>query len=156
MFEGYSLALLLLAIGVILLLAELLLPTHGLLGLAGGGAILCAVFFTSRQSAWAGLALLVLLALATPFVWAMVVKIWPNTPVGRRLLLPPVVDAPHTRESPVRIGQSGVTISELRPMGSCEFDGRRMEAISEHGIVPPGTRVTVVALVNNRPTVRAG
>ena len=31
---------------------------------------------------------------------------------------------------------------------------RVVEAHSEHGIVPPGTAVKVVALVNNRPTVR--
>jgi membrane-bound ClpP family serine protease len=47
-----------------------------------------------------------------------------------------------------------MTVSELRPMGWCEFDGQRLEAMSEHGIVPPGTRITVVALVNQRPTVR--
>jgi membrane-bound ClpP family serine protease len=152
MFEGYTLALLLLAIGVILLLAEVLLPTHGLVGLAGGGAILCAIFVTSRQNAWAALALLLGLAAATPFVLAAMVKLWPKTPVGRRLTLPPVQDAP--QEAIVRVGQTGVTVSELRPMGWCEFDGRRLEAISEHGIVPPGTNVKVVALANNRPTVR--
>src|SRR5262245_25233943 len=93
MMEGYGLAALLLAIGAILLFAELLLPTHGLLGLAGGGAILCAVFAVSRRNPWAGLALLLVLAAATPFVWAAAMKIWPRTPLGRRIVLPPP-DAP--------------------------------------------------------------
>ena len=153
MLEGYSLALLLLAIGVILLFAEVLLPTHGLLGLAGGAAVLCAIFFTSRQNAWAGLTLLLVLAAATPFVLAGVMKIWPRTPVGRRLTLPEVQN-PAPQQALVRVGQSGVTVSELRPMGWCEFGGQRLEAMSEHGVVPPGTRITVIALVNQRPTVR--
>jgi len=52
-----------------------------------------------------------------------------------------------------------VVVSQLRPMGICEFaslqgSSLRVEAQSEHGIVEPGTTVRVVALVNNRPTVR--
>lgn len=155
MFEGYALALLLLAIGVILMMAEMLLPTHGLLGLAGAAGVLGAIFLTSRENAWAGLVLLLVLAAATPFALGLAMKIWPRTPVGRRLTLPEVVESPSPHAALVRVGQSGVTVSELRPMGWCEFDGQRIEAMSEHGIVPPGTSVRVVALANNRPTVRS-
>lgn len=152
MLDGYSLVALLLAIGAILLIAELLLPTHGLLGLAGVGSALFAVFFAARLNPWAGLALMVVLALSTPLLFTLAVKTWPNTYIGRRIFLPPVeADTP---ESPVRVGQVGLTVSELRPMGVCEFDGQRMEAISELGIVAPGTQVRVIALANNRPTVR--
>ena len=150
--EGYALVSLLMAVGVVLLLAEALLPSHGLLGLAAAGCILGAIFTASRQNAWVGLALLVGVAAATPFAWVAFVKIWPRTPIGRRVVLPPVVSEPP--QPPVRVGQSGVTTSELRPIGVCDFDGVRVEAQSEHGIVPPGTTVKVVALVNNRPTVR--
>jgi len=152
MLEGYTLVLLLLVVGVILLAAELLLPTHGLLGLAGGAAMLSAIFLTARQNAWAGLGLLLALGAAAPFLMAAAARVWPRTPIGRRLTLPPVPDAP--QEAIVRVGESGVAVSELRPMGWCEFDGRRVEAISEHGIVQPGTSVKVIALANNRPTVR--
>jgi membrane-bound serine protease (ClpP class) len=152
MLEGYGLAVLLLAIGAVLLIGELLLPTHGLLGVAGVAAALLAILVSARENVWAGLVLTVLLALSTPLIWAAAVKIWPKTFVGRRVMLPPLANTP--AESRVQVGQSGVTVSELRPMGTCEFDGERVEAISEHGIVPPGTAVRVVALVNNRPTVR--
>jgi hypothetical protein len=40
-------------------------------------------------------------------------------------------------------------------MGTCEFDGGRLEAISEYGMIEPGRSVTVINLINNRPTVRA-
>jgi hypothetical protein len=41
-------------------------------------------------------------------------------------------------------------------MGECEFDddGQRLEVISEHGMIPPGTKVKVVSIVNGRPAVR--
>ena len=58
-------------------------------------------------------------------------------------------------EPTVRVGQPGVTVSELRPMGVCEFESGRIEAISEHGMIEPGRMVKVVALSGTRPTVRA-
>ena len=152
MYDGYSLAILLTAIGIVLMLGEALLPTHGLLGVAGGASVLIAIFVAARENAWVGLAMLLALVAATPIVWALFLKIWPRTPAGRRLILPEIVDAPAPAK--VRVGQAGVTVSELRPIGTCEFDGERVEAISEHGIVPPGTQVKVIALNQNRPTVR--
>ena len=150
--EGYALVALLMGVALVLLVAELLIPSHGLLGLACTGCILGAIFVASRQNVWAGLALLVGVAAATPFAWTAFVKFWPMTPVGRRVVLPPVTSEPVPPL--VRVGQTGITASELRPIGVCDFDGIRVEAHSEHGIVPPGTAVRVVALVNNRPTVR--
>ena len=152
MMEGYSLVALLMLIGVALLIAEMMLPSHGVLGLGAAGCILAAIFVAMRQNAWAGLGLLAGVTAMTPFAWVAFVKIWPKTPIGRRIVLPPVAHEPPPPI--VRVGQTGVSMSELRPMGVCEFDGVRIEAHSEHGIVPPGTAVRVVALVNNRPTVR--
>lgn len=152
MFEGYSLAILLIAIGAVLVVAEVFLPSHGILGLGAAGCILGAILITSRQNAWAGLALLLAVVVATPFAWSAFVKIWPHTPVGKRVILPEIANEPPA--ALVRVGQTGVTVSELRPMGTCDFDGVRLEAISEHGVVSPNTAVRVIALVNNRPTVR--
>ncbi len=150
--EGYQLVALLMGIGVVLIIGELGLPTHGLLGLAGIGTMLAAVVVAAKQNPWAGLALMVALAACTPLAWVAFIKFWPRTLVGRRIILPPV--APPPQVLAVRVGQSGVAISELRPMGMCEFDGTRIESVSEQGVVPAGTAVKVVALVNNRPTVR--
>jgi membrane-bound ClpP family serine protease len=148
-----QLAILLFGIGVALLLGELLLPTHGLLGIGGGGAILAGVVTCYRIDFWLGTGVFIGTMIATPFVGALAVKIWPKTPIGRRVVLPPVIDI--VAEPTVRVGQTGVTVSELRPMGLCEFDAGRLEAISEHGMIEPGRPVKVVGLTNNRPTVRA-
>jgi membrane-bound serine protease (ClpP class) len=162
MLEGYGPTAILLAIGVILLIGELLLPTGGMLGVIGVGAALAAIVAAGMRNAWAAAFLTLALALATPLFWTLAIKLWPRTFVGRRMMLPPVDNTPPP--APVTVGQTGVAVSELRPMGICEFDtggpagqtgGRvRVEAHSEHGIVEPGKTVRVVALVNNRPTVR--
>ena len=152
MYEGYTLVALLLAGAIVLFIAEALLPTHGILGLAAVGLVLLSVFVCSKHNPWAGLGLMVAVACATPFVWTAFIKIWPKTYVGKRLILPDLDSKPH--DSGLRVGQAGVTVSELRPMGLCEFGGVRIEAMSEQGVVPTGTRVKVIALNNNRPTVR--
>ena len=152
--EGYSLVTLLMVIGVALVVAEMLLPSHGILGIGAAGCILGAIVVAMRQSAWAGLALLLVVTAMMPFAWVAFVKIWPKTPIGRRIVLPPVASQP--APPPVRVGQAGVAMSELRPMGVCEFDAAgRLEAVSEHGMIEPGQTVKVVGLTNNRPTVRA-
>jgi membrane-bound serine protease (ClpP class) len=150
--DGYQLVALLMGIGVILFIAELMLPTHGVLGILGGGAMIWGLVVCTKQIEWAGLSLLVAVAAATPLVWIWILKIWPRTPMGRRIMLPNV--PPPIDELVVRVGQIGTAVSELRPMGTCEFDGTRIESMSEHGIVPAGTSVKVVALANQRPVVR--
>jgi membrane-bound ClpP family serine protease len=148
------LAILLLLAGVILFAGELLLPTQGLLGVLGAGAILGMIIVCFAMHVWLGIAALAACAAATPLLGAVAVKIWPSTPLGRRMMLPPASAGAAGAGAGVRVGQRGVAISELRPMGTCEFEGLRVEATSEHGIVPPGSAVRIIALVNRRPMVR--
>ena len=153
MLQGYTLVASLIVIVIVVSAGEFVLPAHGLLTLASAAALIGAVVVCVRLNPWMGLGLLVIMVVLMPMAWAAFIRVWPKTPAGRRLVLapPPVVD----REPSVRVGQQGVAISDLRPMGLCEFDGRRMEAQSEQGIVKSGVQVKVVALVNRRPTVRA-
>lgn len=145
--------LLLILAGVVLLVIELFLPTHGVIGVLGVLAILIGIGRTFMLNQWAGVGLAVACAAAVPFVWAGVIKVYPHTPIGRKMLLGPVINVPHA--PPVRIGQIGVALSELRPMGVCEFDGQRVEAVTEIGMLKPMTPVIVTAIHDNRPTVRA-
>jgi membrane-bound ClpP family serine protease len=139
--------------GIALLVVELLLPTHGVIGVMGVLSILIAVGRTFMVNEWAGVGLAIACAAAVPFAWAAVIKIYPHTPIGRKMLLGPVVNVPEA--PPVRIGQRGVAISGLRPMGVCEFDGQRVEAVTEIGMLEPLTPVIVTAIHDHRPTVRA-
>lgn len=42
-------------------------------------------------------------------------------------------------------GKHGVTLSELRPLGRAEIDGRRYEVRCQSGSVPAGTRIEVLS-----------
>jgi len=141
------------SIGVILLIAELLLPTHGVLGVGGVLAMaigIGACFYVNR---WLGMGVLVGAMLVSPLIGAWAMKIYPRTPIGRRMVLQPPSSAPAPLT--IHIGQTGVVVSALRPMGECDFGDERIEVIAEQGMIPPGQSVKVVSIVNGRPAVRA-
>src|SRR5262252_1129505 len=132
--DPLMLILLLVAAGVVLLVGELLLPTHGILGLMGllcfGGAI--AVCFKINR--WVGLVVFITAVLASPLLATLAMKLWAASPIGKRVILQPV-DVSRAPAA-VRIGQIGTAASEMRPMGECDFGDQRIEAIAELGIIP--------------------
>lgn len=138
---------------VVLLLAELLLPTGGALaalgalGLIGAGVYALAVESDSSAADWAGPALITLgvLSLATSYV------------VGRKVL------AAH-REQPVRtgseelVGASAEVRTSLDPEGQVWIEGAlwRARLAGAAGPLRPGDRVTVEAVDGLTLVVRPG
>jgi len=145
-------AVMLFAVGLVLVVAEVLLPTHGVLGMLGALSVLGGVIACTVISPIIGLSVMLGLVIVTPFAWTAFVKFWPRTAVGRRMFLSEVSGKVSAQR--VGVGQMGLTLSELRPMGECEFDGIVVEAISEEGLIAAGSRVKVVALSDHRPVVQ--
>lgn len=51
-------------------------------------------------------------------------------------------------------GQEGVTVTPLRPAGTAEVNGQRLDVVTEGGYVPAGARITVVKVEGGRIVVR--
>ena len=151
--DPIALSLLLLAGALVLLVGELLLPTHGVLGLMGLICLAGAIGVTFYINRWLGMGVFLAAVVVSPFAWAVALKVWERSPVGRRVLLPPAEVARPVIA--VKLGQVGTAFSEMRPMGEVDFDDLRMEAISERGIIRAGQKVKVVAVTNGVATVRA-
>ena len=151
-----GLAILLFVVAAGLLVAEMLLPSHGVLGVLAAAAMVAGVVACYRVSHALALYVALGVAVAAPFAGALWMKLWPKTPLGKRLILGPAAPpAPAPGATPLRVGQAGVVVSELRPGGLCEFNGERVECRAERGVLPAGQRVEVIAVVDGRPTVRA-
>lgn len=142
----------LLAGGLTLLIGELLLPTHGILGVLGAGLVIAAIAVCFTINQWLGVAVMLAAVGFAPFAAGWAMKIWPKTPLGRRLVLPEVRSIPLPPAA--HIGQIGITRSDLRPTGEVDFDGRHVEAASELGWIPAGSRVRIVAMDEGLPRVR--
>ena len=149
-----TLAILLALAGLALLVVETFLPTQGVLGAIGAAALAACVVVCFRVDSRLGFGVMAALVVAAPFAAMAGVKLWPKTPVGRRMILAPAA-ADELAAPAVQVGQTGVTVSELRPMGVCAFGADRVEARAEHGTIPAGNQVRVVEVIDRRPTVRA-
>src|SRR4051812_10507167 len=84
-----TLAILCLLGGIILLLAEIVLPSHGVLGVVGTIGLLVGVGACFWHNQYAGLAAAITLVALMPFAAALWVKVWPHTFAGKRLILGP-------------------------------------------------------------------
>jgi membrane-bound ClpP family serine protease len=150
--SALTLIILLFACGALVLVAELFIPSHGVLTVLGVGLLIAGIvqtfhLFGERAGSLATMACLVglpLFALAS-------VKIWPKTWVGRRVAPRNPIVTQRDTSVPVEelsryIGQSGRSITQLRPVGFCEFQGRRVPCIAEFGLIESGVFVEGVRL----------
>jgi len=150
----------LLFLGLALVFLELILPTGGILLATGGTAAAAGVvvgFFDKPVTGWT---LLITTGFLSPVAWFAFFWLWPHTPLGRRFFLtPPGPDAtfgslPAIQALNNLVGRVGVTTSHLRPSGTVEFDGKRVDCITEGMMLPPGTAVRCVRVSGGTVVVR--
>ena len=149
-----ELAAILFVAGIVMLVAELLLVTHGFMGLVGCLSLLAGIVVCFFVNQWLGIGALVACIAAAPIVGGWLVKYWPTTRIGKQFVLQPIEKTKDEGPLPAQIGDVGICISEMKPMGMVEFAGQRVEAMSDLGLIESGKRVQVVSVNNRRPTVR--
>jgi len=145
-------------VGCVLLIVELFLPAHGLLGMLGLGMLGYGLYESYGKSEAVGLISLVVLAVLLPTGLVVAVKNWHRTPVGRRISPPnPQLTArdrmPIEQLEPL-IGRVGRSLTLLRPVGTCLFDGQRVECTAEYGMIERNVEVQAVRLVDRTVSVR--
>jgi membrane-bound ClpP family serine protease len=146
------LTLLLFMAGALLLVGELFLPTQGILGTIGVLSIIGGIVVGFRMNQWLGLTLMLITLALAPVAITVALNVWPKTPIGKRMLLPPVQAS--EQQLPVTSGAVGIAVTSLRPAGECEFGPHRIEASSEHGPIATGARVQIVRVEPTRAIVR--
>ncbi len=149
----------LLALAFFLVLLELVVPSGGILGVCAGAAMLAAVVIGFLHSFTLGAAMLMIAGFGVPLVIWLGLKLWPNTPIGRRMLnIDPEAEATRRKleeESRNRwLGKVGVAKINLLPNGIIEIDGQSLDAISLGGAIDRGTHVEVVNVIAGKIHVR--
>ena len=139
---------------------ELFLPSAGILFAVG---VLCvlgslATAFVYDPLWGAGFLMLdVALLLVLP---GIALQVWQRTPLGRRMFLDsdgPGEDAdvvPEPDPLTLLVGKVGTTRTPLRPAGTVDIDGRRVDTVSEGVMIGAGEPVKVVRVDGNRVVVR--
>lgn len=144
-------------LGILCIIIEMLLPTIGLLAGVGVAALFYSLVLALGGDASAMGALLGAFAIAAA-LFAFVVKRLPSSRLWSRFVLKDAstsrrgfVSAPERRDL---VGKSGTVLTELRPAGTAEIDGRPVDVVSEGAFLPKGTSVRVIAVEGMRVVVR--
>jgi membrane-bound serine protease (ClpP class) len=154
-----AIAFTLIGFGVVLLAAEFFLPTGGVLVV---GAVACfalavglILYYGTTEEA---IAAVIGLSVGLPIAGGVMFYGW------RRLSLragsasesgsATVASAPELTELEQLRGRHGRTVSFMRPSGTVDFDGRRIDALTEGMMLDPGVWVKCVDVRAGRVIVR--
>jgi membrane-bound ClpP family serine protease len=148
-----TLIILLFAIGIILLLVEVVVP-GGILGSIGALMIFagCAVAFIRLGTSGGMITVAVALAVAATALY-IEFRVLPRTKIGRRAFLKSEIEgvsAAYGNDARDLIGQSAVALTMLSPSGYITIDGQRYEAFCQSGQVPAGASLKVTGSDNFR------
>lgn len=145
----------LLASGLFLIGAEIFIP-GGILGLIGGFALMGAVvtafvFFGPVVGGYTAGIIIVLVGV----VIALWIKFFPKTWLGKKMTVSNNLHDAKGTETGIEslVDAEGVTTSDLRPSGYAEFEGRRVDVITEGEMISKGTQVRVIQIEGNRVVV---
>jgi len=150
----------LVVVGLVLMAAEILLLTHGALFALGLGAIIVGLTMIFHESSTRGFITLVIVFVLIPILGPILIHYWPKTSLGKRIILGgPMEDAtvatmPTNLELEQLRGRYGKTVSALRPSGVTDFDGRRVDTMSEGDMIEPGQWVRCMDVKAGKVIVR--
>ncbi len=153
----------LLAVSLLLVVVEVFVPSGGLIAFVSLGCALGGLYCLFKYSTTWGIIGIALILVLGPTAFGFALKIWPSTPIGRKMLgeIPPEeVEAQRLAALKERerlmslVGAQGKVLSDLRPVGVVQIDGERYDALSETGFIPAGTKVKVTIVEANQIKVR--
>jgi membrane protein implicated in regulation of membrane protease activity len=108
--------------------------------------------------------LLLIYLVTTPLLFAILIRLWPKTRIGRMMLNRETLDADSTPPEPTTldgtplselVGRIGTAASNLLPSGQVRIDGHKSDAVSTGLPIDAGTLVVVVRVYSGKLQVRA-
>jgi membrane-bound ClpP family serine protease len=152
-------AVLLYVLFVVLLVAEVFVPSGGLISVCAVACLIAGTYIFFKHSTVAGVAGVIFGVIMIPSVLTYAYKVFPHTRFGKSVTLAPperqqgdaVPDTPELKEL---LGVVGVVLTPLRPVGMCDFAGRRVECVAESGYVNKNKKVEVINVESTQLTVR--
>lgn len=126
---------LLFAVGILLAVAEILIPSHGILTVLSIGSFVSAVAVAFLMGTTPGVVTLLAAIVLAPFLIYVLLRVWPHTPVARRLILSEPTgiakagDLAHY-DPKALVGRVGVAKTMLRPSGKMTLDGRPIDCVT--------------------------
>ena len=143
-----------------LIVLELFIPSQGVLTIAAAASLIFGIVECFLVSQWLGLIVTIVTAVTLPVFIIAMVRIWPDTWIGKRVAIRKAQKAipggsiPDTSRLDRLLGQTGQTMTDLRPVGAVMFGDERVDCVAETGQIDKGSEITVIHVEGVRVVVR--
>jgi membrane-bound serine protease (ClpP class) len=153
-----TIAAILLSIGLLLIVAELMFPSFGALGLMASLFIVGSVAYAFAQDSDLGIGFMIAACVLVPAMVLIGFRLLPISPFSKHLVARGFTfedGAAIDRRDGGLLGHEGRVDSLLRPAGTATIDGRRVDVVTRGEAIEAGTRVRVIEIEGNRVVVAA-
>jgi membrane-bound serine protease (ClpP class) len=143
--------------GLILLVIEAIVPGFGLPGISGIILVIAGIIL-AMGTVTSALVSLSIAIIITAIITILLIKFGRKSPLINKIIL-----TTHQKDEEgylsskpkdEYLGLEGITVSELRPSGIIEIDGKRLDALSEGSFIPKETAIKVVRVEGSKIIVR--
>ena len=142
-----------------LVIAEVFVPSGGVISICAFACLIGGLMIFFHRSTTAGWIGIIIAVIMIPSVLVVAYKMFPKTRFGKSVMLTPPKrqrgDAiPDTAELKDMLGAVGFVLTPLRPVGTCDFSGQRVECVAESGYIDKGKKIKVIRVQETQLTVR--
>ena len=146
--------------GIIFAIAEVFLPSGGLLTVLSILSFVAAIVVGFTMGATEGIVTLVVVMILAPTLLYVTLRIWPHTPMAKKIILTgpsAIAKAGDLADLDPEelIGKVGVAKTLLRPSGKMVLDDRQIDCVTEGDLVQAGRKVQIIEVHGARVVVRA-
>lgn len=139
-------------LAAVVLIAEVIIPSGGLLGMLAAGLIgysLYSVF--TEVSANTGYLFIVVDVVTLPVIILFGLKMLARSPAALKTELSSESGVTsQSMELGTFLGKTGTAVSDLRPSGVAEIDNQRVDVVSRGEYINKGAKVVVTAVTGNQ------
>lgn len=144
--------------GLAFVVAEVFFPSMGVLSILSALCLVGAVVLGFKEGELVGYLVLATAAIGAPVTFCWALKILPNTPFGKSLVLDAgslVSSNKAGQEVGLEdlLGKRGKALSPLRPAGFARLDGRRVDVVTRGNLIDQGEDIVVLEVEGNRVVV---
>ncbi len=144
-------------IGLLLLTVEMFVPGFGIVGGAGLIMVVIGIVLTA-ETVLEAVVMIVILLLIVALAIFFVLRSAKKGKLSKKLVLWSSARRENgfsaTADNSALVGKEGVAITVLRPAGTGEFDGQRLDVVTEGAFIEQGTRILIIRTEGRRIIVK--
>lgn len=156
MIESYIIPVILQIAGIAVLLAEVVLPSGGLLAIIAVGCLGYSLYLVfTAVSVFSGMIFVLADIVLVPVVLVAGLKLLARSPFALKSDLSSKSGyTSYDEKTSEYLGRQGTAVTDLRPSGTALIDGRRVDVVTRGDYIEKGSAVKVTAVEGSRIVVR--